>query len=206
MVRVSATEAPRAPNLGLRARNRQRTMREIQRVALDLFDARGFDEVTVEQVAAVAEVSPSTVYRYFGTKDRLVLHDDEDRQMVAALLAALDGGATLSGAARAVVAAVRAMPAEDLRSMRRRTRHMMERPTVAAALGQESRATAEVLAAGVAARRGRAADDIEVRMSVQALVDVLMVAAEAWYRSGFAADYPDLLDRALTAAERGLMA
>lgn len=206
MVRVSATEAPQAPNLGLRARNRQRAMREIQRVALDLFDAHGFDEVTVEQVAAVAEVSPSTVYRYFGTKDRLVLHDEEDRQMVAAVLASLDGGATLSGAARAVVVAVRAMPAEDLRSVRRRTRHMMEQPSVAAALGQESRAAAEVLAAGIAERRGRAADDIEVRMSVQALVDVLTVAAEAWYRSGFAADYPDLLDRALTAAERGLMA
>ncbi|HEY7594201.1 MAG TPA: helix-turn-helix domain-containing protein, partial [Actinophytocola sp.] len=40
-------------------------MRTIQEQALDLFDARGFDAVTIEEIAAAAEVSPSSVYRYF---------------------------------------------------------------------------------------------------------------------------------------------
>ncbi|GIG24148.1 TetR family transcriptional regulator [Cellulomonas denverensis] len=202
---MSGSGVPQAPNLGLRARNRQRAMHEIQRVALDLFDARGFDAVTVEEVAAMAEVSASTVYRYFGTKDRLVLHDDIDRQLVTGLLAALDEGATLGEAARLVLGTLREMPAGEFRSFARRIRYMLEQPTVAAALSQEARATAAELTAEIAKRRGRAADDLEVRLSAQLLIEVLLISAEAWHRSGFRADYGELLDRTLTAAERGLM-
>ena len=75
--------------LGLRDRKRQQTMRRIQRTALDLFDERGFDGVTIEQIAEAAEVSPSTVYRYFGTKESLIIDDDADdemRQWLAELL------------------------------------------------------------------------------------------------------------------------
>ena len=53
-------------------------MRTIQEKALDLFDERGFDAVTIEEIAAAAEVSPSSVYRYFGTKEGLVVADEFD--------------------------------------------------------------------------------------------------------------------------------
>jgi AcrR family transcriptional regulator len=52
-------------------------MRTIQERALDLFDERGFDRVTIEEIAA-AEVSPSSVYRYFGTKEGLIVADEFD--------------------------------------------------------------------------------------------------------------------------------
>ena len=48
---------------GLRERKRHAAMRHIQRTALDLFDERGFQQVSVEQIAETAEVSPSSVYR-----------------------------------------------------------------------------------------------------------------------------------------------
>ena len=63
---------------GLRERWRINAMRTIQERALDLFDARGFDAVTIEEIAAAAEVSPSSVYRYFGTKEGLVVADEFD--------------------------------------------------------------------------------------------------------------------------------
>src|SRR5664279_5481895 len=68
------------PNMGngLRARWRINAMRTIQESALDLFDARGFDAVTIEEIAAAAEVSPSSVYRYFGTKEGLLVADEFD--------------------------------------------------------------------------------------------------------------------------------
>src|SRR2546421_7188052 len=63
---------------GLRERWRINAMRTIQEQALDLFDARGFGDVTIEEIAAAAEVSPSSVYRYFGTKEGLVVADEFD--------------------------------------------------------------------------------------------------------------------------------
>ena len=59
--------------ISLRERNRLAAMDQVRAVAFDLMSANGFDEVTVEQIAARSSVSPSTVYRYFGTKEALVL-------------------------------------------------------------------------------------------------------------------------------------
>ncbi len=50
-------------------RRKVEAMSRIQQVALDLFDAHGYRNVTIERVAAAAEVSPSSIYRYFGTND-----------------------------------------------------------------------------------------------------------------------------------------
>jgi len=60
---------------GLRERKRLAAMRRVQEVALDLFDARGFESVSIEEIARAAEVSPSSIYRYFGTKEQIVLYD-----------------------------------------------------------------------------------------------------------------------------------
>ena len=75
---------------GLRERWRINAMRTIQERALDLFDARGFDAVTIEEIAAAAEVSPSSVYRYFGTKEGLVVADEFDSWSQEAVEGILD--------------------------------------------------------------------------------------------------------------------
>ncbi len=60
-------------------------MRETQRSALEMFIDRGFTNVTVEQVAEAVGLSPSTVYRHFGTKEHLVLWDEHAADIDSAL-------------------------------------------------------------------------------------------------------------------------
>ncbi len=70
---------------GLRERKKARTRASIREHALRLFREQGYHATTVEQIAAAAEVSPSTFFRYFPTKEDVVLQDDMDTRMVEAL-------------------------------------------------------------------------------------------------------------------------
>jgi AcrR family transcriptional regulator len=66
---MSATESPQ---LGLRERKKEQTRRLIAETARRLFSERGFERVTVAEIARVAEVSEQTVFNYFPTKEDLV--------------------------------------------------------------------------------------------------------------------------------------
>src|SRR5690606_8707465 len=57
---------------GLRERKKERVREQIRQAALDLFDQRDLDSVTVDEIAERAEVSKSTLFRYFETKEDLV--------------------------------------------------------------------------------------------------------------------------------------
>jgi AcrR family transcriptional regulator len=74
---------------GLRERKKRETRETIARAAMRLFSARGFDAVTVADVAHAAGVSEKTVYNYFPAKEDLVLHGGAER--LAALVEAIRG-------------------------------------------------------------------------------------------------------------------
>src|SRR4030088_2765953 len=63
---------------GLRERKKLKTKEAIQREALRLFQERGYDETTIEQIAAAADISPSTFFNYFPTKEDLIIFDRYD--------------------------------------------------------------------------------------------------------------------------------
>ncbi len=70
--------SPGGVKSGLRERKKQKTRESIQRTALRLFEKQGYEETTVEQIAAAAEISPSTFFNYFPTKEDVVLYDAYD--------------------------------------------------------------------------------------------------------------------------------
>jgi AcrR family transcriptional regulator len=69
---------------GLRERKRQRTHDAISAAAISLFLAEGFERVSVADIAAAAEVSKPTLFKYFATKEDLVLHRIADHRAEAA--------------------------------------------------------------------------------------------------------------------------
>ncbi|MFE2721687.1 TetR family transcriptional regulator [Kitasatospora sp. NPDC059327] len=66
--------SPSEPDTGLRTLKKQRTRQALAEAAIALFLDRGFEQVSVAEIAAAAEVSKPTLFRYFGSKEELVLH------------------------------------------------------------------------------------------------------------------------------------
>ncbi|WP_051325886.1 TetR family transcriptional regulator [Glycomyces tenuis] len=185
---------------GLQARKKLAAMHRIQNAALDLFDEHGFDAVTVEAVAEAAEASPRTVYRYFGTKEMLVIWDEEDEPAVSPIVEQLIGDDPIGALRRAMRGGFAALGEDELRLMRRRVRLIYSSPSLETALLLNASEKSHSIAAAVASARG---DDFEAQVFVHALISGLIGAMRHWYLSGFATPLSELVDRALTVLEHG---
>ncbi|WP_184780791.1 TetR/AcrR family transcriptional regulator [Amycolatopsis jiangsuensis] len=85
--------------MGLRERKKRETVRRIADTALGLFAERGFDAVTIAEVAEAADVSVNTVYNHFRVKEDLVLPPDEaSAGRLAGIVRAREPGVSAAGA------------------------------------------------------------------------------------------------------------
>jgi AcrR family transcriptional regulator len=100
-------------HMGLRERKKLQTRRAIASAALRLFDERGFEETTISDIAAAADVSPRTFFGYFPSKDDVVFAEMDERLAdIRARLAERPSGetplATFRRVAEALLAAISA--------------------------------------------------------------------------------------------------
>ncbi|CEG94510.1 TetR family transcriptional regulator [Propionibacterium freudenreichii] len=187
---------------GLRERKRRAAMRHIQHVALDLFDAHGFQQVSVEQIADAAEVSPSSVYRYFGTKEGIVLADDFDSLSEAELTTIIDPH-DLVGTVRTVVARFEPSPDQhdpEANLALRRIRYFFDEPSVRKASYETLANAVERITPILTASGGFT--DSEARVMSSALVFGYFSAVEQWYRNPADRSIADVLDEALRTLRR----
>ena len=103
---------------GLRERKKARTRAAIREHALRLFREQGYDETTVEQIAEAAEVSPSTFFRYFPTKEDVVLQDDMELLWMDVFLAQPADMGPIAALRVSVRAAFEGMGADELAQLR----------------------------------------------------------------------------------------
>lgn len=102
-------------DLTLRERKKQRTRKAISDAATELFAARGFDAVTIDEVAAAAEVSKKTVFNYFGCKEDLFFDEAEaaEARLIAAVRAREPGEPLLAAVRRNTLASLERMCAGE---------------------------------------------------------------------------------------------
>lgn len=196
---------PRVDGLpaGLRERKKLRTRLAIQQHALRLFREHGYNQTTVEQIAEAAEVSPSTFFRYFPTKEDVVLFDPLDPILVESFRRQ---PAELSplGAMRAAFHEIfGALSPGRIDEQRERGLLVYSVPELQAAWIGDMLRTARMMTDMLAERLGRPADDERVRLYSGALMGVAL-AAMAPILEDQDADYVGALDTALDFLEGGL--
>jgi AcrR family transcriptional regulator len=202
----NSSEAEQRP--GLRERKKARTRVSIREHALRLFREQGYDATTVDQIAEAAEVSPSTFFRYFPTKEDVVLQDDFD---IIAVGSFLDQPPELSlvGAFRAATKETLASVTEaELAGLRDTTALIMTVPELRARAMDEYSRTINVIASAAAQRTGRSSDDPDIVTAAGAIVGVIMAATLPWQGLADATMSPgdmfERIDAALANLEGGL--
>ncbi|MEV6361570.1 TetR family transcriptional regulator [Nocardia asteroides] len=165
--------------MSLRERKKERTRRTIRVEAFRLFREQGYTETTVEQIAAAAEVSPSTFFRYFPTKEQLVLADDQDALMIEALAAQPRGLHPLTAIRNATEQVFATMSPADLAFDQERHALLYHVPELRPAIGLEFQRSIELSAQLLAEYTGRPADDFEVRVAAGAMIGSMLAIVTA---------------------------
>jgi AcrR family transcriptional regulator len=192
--------APGRP--GLRERKKARTRAAIREHALRLFREQGYDATTVEQIAEAAEVSPSTFFRYFPTKEDVVLQDDMDLLWMDVFRAQPPDLGPIAAMRTAVRTAFEGMAASDLDQLRETMDLTMAIPAVQARMMEEFARTTQRIAEAVAERSGKDASDFAVKALAGAVVGIAMAA---WFdHPGDLDGFGDRFERGLALLEAGL--
>jgi AcrR family transcriptional regulator len=162
--------------VGLRERKKAKTHATIQQEALRLFRERGYENTTIEQIAEAAEVSPSTFFRYFPSKEDVVLYDVLDPVLIAAFRAQPPERSPIQALRAAFLDVFRSLPAEELAQQRERAALFLSVPELRMAWIGELAETIQLLEELIAERLGRRADDFAVRNFAGAVFGVALVA------------------------------
>lgn len=191
------------PPEGLRERKKARTRAAIQRHALRLFAEHGYAETTVDEIAAAAEVSPSTFFRYFGTKEAVALYDAIDPIAFEALRAQPAELSPIQAFRAAFRALNQQLPPADLVQERQRAQLMYQVPELRAAAAEQLAGTIRMLSEQIAKRAGRDPGDLAVR-AVAGAVTGISLAAMTMTEDDPSRDMFALIDEGLALLEAGL--
>ena len=159
---------------GLRERKKAKAHVEVQKQALRLFREKGYGNTTVEQIADAAEVSPSTFFRYFSTKEDVVMYNIIDPVVIEAFKAQPVGLSPIQAIRVSIKSSYDGFTAEEAADLQERTKLMLKVPELRAKMLDKLTQNLEVLTKLTAERIGRSADDLAVRTFAGAVIGVII--------------------------------
>lgn len=180
----------------LRQRNRLAAMRLVQTTAVEMFEAGGFDATTIETIADASGMSPSTIYRHFGTKEALVLWDERDPVVDTELSQRLGRQPTIQAFKDSVTVAL--AERDDLAMFLRRLHLIYTEPTIWGAAAQQDRHNRAGLAAAFAAARGCERASLTDEVAAATCLAALDIALDQWQETNGEADLAELIEQAIT--------
>lgn len=185
---------------GLRERKKEQTRDRLRDAAFDLFAERGFDDVTVDEIADRAEVSKSTLFRYFETKEDLLLFDARNHK--DALLRELARRPVDEPVLVSIRASLQSMAADyqaDRRQSIERTRIVSESPSLWARSVERQVSWEEGLASAILPRLvGRPDAETRAAILAAAVMGVVRVATRRWIAAD---DDSQMIDHVLGALD-----
>jgi len=194
------------PHTSLRERKKARTRASLREHALRLFREQGYQATTVEQIAAAAEVSPSTFFRYFPTKEDVVLRDDFDDRILEALDRQPASLAPVAAFRVAIREALATLTPAEWAELRETTALSLTVPELRAHTLDELSRTMDTFTTALSKRTCRSADDLAVRVYVGAVFGAMLsVMAPVGLTEGKLGEQTfDRIDEALGLLEAGL--
>ncbi len=177
----------------------------LARVAVDLFARHGFEAVTTEEIARAAGISPRTFFRYFPSKEDIVL--DLGSRLQGRLLAAFTERPEHEGAVEALhraYVATSTVLSEDRSRVLQIGRVLTSSPALRSASYGRPWANGAPLVARLAERMGTSPVDPRPRIIAAAMAAVATTEWHAWVDDGGAGDPSERIDAALTALQNGL--
>ena len=189
---------------GLRERKKAKTHQAIQEQAIRLFRSQGYDRTTVEQIADAADVSPSTFFRYFPTKEDVVLYDALDPLLMEAFRRQPPELTALGAMREAMHEIWGALTAEEMDEQIERGRLAYTVPALRERYVMEMVRTVALMVDLVAERLGRSRDDFEIQVATGAVMGGVLAAMLPMYDGRPGVDAIELVDRAVDVLERGI--
>jgi AcrR family transcriptional regulator len=190
-----------SPKPGLRERKKVRTRSAIQHAALRLFRKKGYVNTTVSDIADAAEVSESTFFRYFGSKEALVFQDDFDDLLIEAFERQPPDLPPLKAIRSAIREGFAEITPEEAADAVERMELVMKVPELREAVAGELVDSIDRVARLCATRMRLAPEHIRVRSLAGAVVGAMLAAflAEPRLDAGFV----ERIDQALAELEAG---
>jgi AcrR family transcriptional regulator len=198
------------PHEGLRSRKKRKTRLAIKEAAIDLFGERGYDATTVEAIAARAEVSVTTFFRYFASKEEVVFPEDTERLPAVRRIIMEQPIATCDLDAVRIALQEALDVSEDPDRLARLTRAMM---SSYALLGRGTELIfgyQDTIGEALAERRGLSEPDDLCRLTAAVSMTALAHAWMSWERNR-SGDLEGLIDKsfhllgAIVGSERGVL-